>query len=345
MARARNIKPGFFRNADLAELTFEARLLFIGLWTLADREGRLPDRPKQIKIETFPADNLDCNALIQSIADTGMLLRYQVGSDRFLQIVNFCKHQNPHRDEKASVIPAPGLPDVKPIQHGASTVQAPCNSGASTVPIGLNPDSLIPDPRFPDGEAHAPPDPAPEPPAMDRGAPDGAARVDPDSASPPGQKPEQPSPAGREPPPTPPPRPPDGPLPTAAAVACRAMRAAGLASVNPSSPELAALIDAGATADVLADAAARAVGLGKGFAYALGMVRGQMADAARVAAAVAGAGLVPPARASPPEPAWRAEQRQRTLQAVPGIAAKNLATPPKNFIETGAEHVVAIAVG
>ena len=82
-------------------------------------------------------------------------------------------------------------------------------------------------------------------------------------------------------------------------MACRAMRAAGLASVNPSSPELAALIDAGATADVLADAAARAVGLGKGFAYALGMVRGQMADAARVAAAVAGAGLVPPARASP----------------------------------------------
>ena len=41
MARARNIKPGFFRNADLAELTFEARLLFIGLWTLADSEGRL----------------------------------------------------------------------------------------------------------------------------------------------------------------------------------------------------------------------------------------------------------------------------------------------------------------
>lgn len=123
------------------------------------------------------------------------------------------------------------------------------------------------------------------------------------------------------------------------------MRAAGLASVNPSSPELAALIDAGATADALADAAARAVDLGKGFAYALGMVRGQMADAARVAAAVAGAGLVPPARASPPEPAWRTEQRQRTLQAVPGIAAKTLVPSPKKFIETGAEHVVAIAVG
>ena len=64
MARARNIKPGFFRNADLAELPIEARLLFIGLWTIADREGRMEDRPKQIKMELFPADSLDCDDLL-----------------------------------------------------------------------------------------------------------------------------------------------------------------------------------------------------------------------------------------------------------------------------------------
>lgn len=121
------------------------------------------------------------------------------------------------------------------------------------------------------------------------------------------------------------------------------MRAAGLASVNPSSPELAALLDAGATVDALADAADLAARRGKGFAYALGVVRGQMADAASIAAG--GLAGTPPARASPPEPAWRTEQRQRTLQAVPGIAAKTMAPSPKKFIETGAEHVVAIAVG
>ena len=69
MARARNIKPGFFRNADLAELPIEARLLFIGLWTIADREGRMEDRPKQIKMELFPADSLDCDGPIP--ADAG----------------------------------------------------------------------------------------------------------------------------------------------------------------------------------------------------------------------------------------------------------------------------------
>ena len=123
------------------------------------------------------------------------------------------------------------------------------------------------------------------------------------------------------------------------------MRAVGLASVNPSSPELAALIDAGADEAAFVAAAATAVDRGKGFAYALAAVRGQMADAARAAAGVHGLGGAPPARASPSEPAWRAEQRQRTLQAVPGIAAKPLALRPEKLIETGAEHVVAIAMG
>jgi hypothetical protein len=145
MARARNLKPGFFRNADLAELPFEARLLFAGLWTLADRDGRLEDKAKQIKIELFPADNVDCDALLDLICKTKMLERYEVDGVRYLQVVNFNKHQNPHRDEKPSTIPVND-------KHGASTVQAQCKQEINTVSIGLTPDSgfltadsLIPD--------------------------------------------------------------------------------------------------------------------------------------------------------------------------------------------------------
>ncbi len=149
MARARNIKPGFFRNSDLVELPMEARLLFIGLWTLADREGRLEDRPKQIKMEIFPADNVDCDVLLGLLASTGMVARYEVGGKRFLQVVNFTRHQNPHRDEKASTMPdqhgniATTAP--APRKHSANTVQAPCNGDSNPVVIGLNPDTLIPD--------------------------------------------------------------------------------------------------------------------------------------------------------------------------------------------------------
>ena len=155
MSRARNIKPGFFRNADLVELSIEARLLFIGLWTIADREGRLEDRPKQIKMEIYPADSFDVNSLLDELAATDMLMRYEAGGKRYLQVVNFTKHQNPHRDERASTIPPPGglsgtSDEESHGEHHASTVQALCEHHASTVQIGLIPESriLIPESRI-----------------------------------------------------------------------------------------------------------------------------------------------------------------------------------------------------
>src|SRR5690625_577204 len=53
--RARNIKPGLFKNEILGEADPIYSLLFIGLWTLADKEGRLENRPKRIRAELFPS--------------------------------------------------------------------------------------------------------------------------------------------------------------------------------------------------------------------------------------------------------------------------------------------------
>ena len=137
MARARNIKPAFFMNEILVGLPFEYRLLFIGLWTLCDREGRMEDRPVKVKMELFPADNVDVNAGLQALHDNGFILRYEVDGKRYLQVLTWGKHQNPHVKEAKSTIPAPG-------EHGASTVQEP------EVPerAGLIPSSLIPDSGF-----------------------------------------------------------------------------------------------------------------------------------------------------------------------------------------------------
>jgi hypothetical protein len=149
MARARNIKPGLFRNADLVELSMAARLLFIGLWTLADRAGRLEDRPKQIKMELLPADEIDCNACLQELASIGVIERYEVDGKRLIQVVNFSKHQNPHKDEKASILPdrEGNLQVLVPKQkkHSASTVQTLCEDDGNPADSLL----LIPDPRSP----------------------------------------------------------------------------------------------------------------------------------------------------------------------------------------------------
>lgn len=122
MARARNIKPGFFTNDQLAEVDPIGRLLFAGLWTLADREGRLHDRPKKIKAEVLPYDDADVDALLTILADRGFILRYSVAGVAYLQVVNWAKHQSPHHKETDSDIPAPD-------QHGADTASIPTPSG------------------------------------------------------------------------------------------------------------------------------------------------------------------------------------------------------------------------
>jgi DnaD/phage-associated family protein len=99
-------------NDDLAKIDPLGRLLFIGLWTIADREGRLEDRPVRIKAETLPYDDCDVNQLLDDLAKHGFIIRYKVNGTRYIQITNFTKHQNPHKNEKDSEIPAPDLYDT-----------------------------------------------------------------------------------------------------------------------------------------------------------------------------------------------------------------------------------------
>ncbi len=108
MARIRTIKPDFFVHEGLAELSRDARLLFIGLWTMADREGRLDDRPKRIKAVIFPYDDdTQIPAWLDELADRGFILRYEADGQKRIAIVKFSEHQRPHPKETPSLIPPP----------------------------------------------------------------------------------------------------------------------------------------------------------------------------------------------------------------------------------------------
>jgi hypothetical protein len=106
MARIRTIKIGFYKNEHLAELSPTHRLCFIGLWLLADREGRLEDRPIRIKGELFPYETVDVNAILDDLEGGHFVTRYAADDVRYLQIEKFAKHQRPKSDEPESVIPA-----------------------------------------------------------------------------------------------------------------------------------------------------------------------------------------------------------------------------------------------
>ena len=149
--RARNIKPGFYKNEDLASCSLPARLLFPGLWMMADREGRLEDRPKRIKAEVFPYDDFDVDALLCELAEAGMIVRYQVDEGEYIWIPNFLKHQNPHKREKDSDIPAlesgPEKARSSPVISGPAQCkhQTSPEKARSSPADSLNPDSLNPE--------------------------------------------------------------------------------------------------------------------------------------------------------------------------------------------------------
>ena len=106
--RSRIIKPGYFKNEILAEQPEAARLLFAGLWMLADRDGRLEDRPKRIKAELFPYKDYDCDSLLLSLHNAGFILRYGSETDemeRYIEIPNFNEHQSIHKNEKSFNLP------------------------------------------------------------------------------------------------------------------------------------------------------------------------------------------------------------------------------------------------
>lgn len=105
MARARNLKPSFFTNADLCDCEPLARLLFQGLWTECDKEGRLEYHPRNLKIKILPCDNCDIEELAGQLEARGFIKRYEVEGRRYLWVVNFKKHQNPHPKETASQLP------------------------------------------------------------------------------------------------------------------------------------------------------------------------------------------------------------------------------------------------
>lgn len=130
MPRARLLKPGFFTNSELGRLPMAARLVFQGLWCVADREGRLVDDPARLKVEILPYDKVNVDRLLASLHEAGFIVRYESGGRRFIQVVNFKKHQRPHVREVPSTIP--GMAQA-PTEHAQGASEA-----APGTPLTLN---------------------------------------------------------------------------------------------------------------------------------------------------------------------------------------------------------------
>jgi post-segregation antitoxin (ccd killing protein) len=110
----RNLRPNFFKNELLGTANPLVALLFAGLWCLADKEGRLEDRPLRIQAEVFPyRPKTSVDKHLAWLHDKEFILRYCVGDGYFIQIINFSKHQYRYKTEMASTIPPPPVSSLE----------------------------------------------------------------------------------------------------------------------------------------------------------------------------------------------------------------------------------------
>jgi uncharacterized protein YlbG (UPF0298 family) len=164
MARARNIKPGFFQNEELADLSVEARLFFIGLWTIADFKGCLEYRPKRIKVAILPYDDQKTvQELVDELESAGFVRTYEVNKIAYLKVENFIKHQHPHKNEIATGSDIPDVPNVvrrKGLRKKPESIGTTSDSVGTTPPDSLNPLTLTGFPQGGTTSSSAPTEPA-----------------------------------------------------------------------------------------------------------------------------------------------------------------------------------------
>lgn len=105
MARIRTVKPEFFTSESVCSVSPLARLLFIGLWCEADREGRLKWKPKTLKIRYLPVDSCDILSVANELISEGMISVYEIDGHSYCDIPSFKSHQVINNRERESVLP------------------------------------------------------------------------------------------------------------------------------------------------------------------------------------------------------------------------------------------------
>jgi hypothetical protein len=120
VARIRQLKPEFWTDDKVAGLSRDARLLFLGLWTEADDDGRLVDSTKLLAGSLFPFDDdvtpKRLGTWLEEIISQGLVRRYTRGAASYLYIVNFKRHQKIAHPRRSSLPP----PDDDPRDAGGT---------------------------------------------------------------------------------------------------------------------------------------------------------------------------------------------------------------------------------
>ncbi|TCG08359.1 hypothetical protein BZM27_12550 [Paraburkholderia steynii] len=127
MSRIRTVKPELFAHEELYDAEKETglplRLAFIGLFTVADREGRFRYKPRTLKKDVMPYDEVDFERVLDALITRGFLVRYTSATGEALALIpTFTRHQHVNVKEPPSSLPSPEFdePPESPADKGSA---------------------------------------------------------------------------------------------------------------------------------------------------------------------------------------------------------------------------------
>lgn len=112
--RIRTLKPEIWEDEAVGRLDPWERLLYVGLITMADDEGRLRALPGAIAGHVFPYDELapaKIRRWLEAVNTADLITLYHHGGTDYVQIHNWDKHQRINRPQE-STLPAPSMNGV-----------------------------------------------------------------------------------------------------------------------------------------------------------------------------------------------------------------------------------------
>lgn len=111
MARIRTVKPSFWGDDRVSQLSRDARLLFLGLISMADDQGRFLASVASITGYIYPHDSdvppVKIRKWLAEITDQELILLYNGGRAKYGAIRKWKRHQRISKPQPSSLPPPP----------------------------------------------------------------------------------------------------------------------------------------------------------------------------------------------------------------------------------------------
>lgn len=112
--RTRLIAPEFWESDSVNDLTIRQRLLFLGLISNADDQGRLKGRAEYIKSKIFIYDQFTPDEIqsdLEAIANIQGIILYEASGRKYIQVIKWWCFQHPTWSQRSELPPPDGWAD------------------------------------------------------------------------------------------------------------------------------------------------------------------------------------------------------------------------------------------